>query len=426
MKLFCLLILTCSILQAGEWQSLFDGKTLGQWEARPGGKWEVVDGVIHGRQEKSEKRHGILLSKKEYSDFEITFKYKALEGNSGFYFRCTKVDHIYSVKGFQTEIDSTAKHSNGFYETLGRAWVVKPSKEKIAKVYKIKDWNELKLRAVGRHVVSYLNGQKMAELIHDKGNLKGYFGFQLHGSQKMDVQFKDIKILDLSKSTDVGRSFITSKIHNKKIPLPPIKMPLAEKDLMEKSKAPEKAVILFDGKNLDNWKNKNWKLIDGVMQSQKGSQYSTASFGSGHYHVEWRVVDNKSPGNSGVFINGLYEVQVFNSHNNRTKVYADGQAAAIYGQYPPAFNVCREPGQWEYFDIHFTAPVFENGKLIKKARMTVFHNGIRVHDDVELTGLTGHHKRPAYKKNVTQGPLKLQDHKDRVEYRNIWFLPKEK
>ena len=421
-----LLLASCATAEKSDWKPLFDGKTLEGWEALPGGEWSVIDRAIAGTQEKSEKRHGMLISKEQYSDFEVKLKYKAIKGNSGFYFRVEKVDHKVSVKGFQAEVDANGSGQGGLYETLGRAWVVKTKKEDVDKFYKKGEWNDMVVRAVGRHVLVTVNGVKTAELTNDKGNLKGYFGLQLHGSQDMEVYFKDIYIKDLSKAKHAGTSHMPEKIHDKELPLPPIKKGFPEEVLTKYAKAPEGAVILFDGSSLDNWKNKNWILKDGVMESNKGNQQSTLKLGSGRYHVEWKVVDIESPGNSGVYVHSLYEVQVFNSHNNRTKIYADGQTAAIYGQYPPAFNVSVEPGQWEFFDIDFTAPTFnEDGSVKTKAVMTVYHNGIRVHHNAELSGPTGHKSRPAYRKVPAEMPLLLQDHGNKVQYRNIWFQPKK-
>ena len=424
--LFGLLLASCATAEKSEWEALFDGKTLDGWGELPGGKWSVKDASICGTSMKSESRHGMLISNKEYTDFEVKMKYKAVSGNSGFYFRVEKVNHKVSVKGFQAEIDANGNGQGGLYETLGRGFVVKPKPEEIAKFFKKGEWNEMSVRAVGRHVVVTVNGVKTAELTNDKGNLKGHFGLQLHGGQDMEVYFKDLYIKDLSKAKHAGMSHMAPKIHDKELPLPPAKEGFPEEVLSKYSKAPEGAVILFDGSSLDNWKNKNWILKDGVMESNKGNQQSTLNLGSGRYHVEWRVVDKESPGNSGVYLHSLYEVQVFNSHNDRTKIYADGQAAAIYGQYPPAFNVCREPGQWEFFDIDFTAPAFnEDGTVKSKALITVYHNGIRVHDNAELSGPTGHYKRDPYKKAPAELPLLLQDHKNKVQYRNIWYLPKK-
>ena len=176
---------------------LFDGETLNGWEPLPGGEWTVIDGMIVGSQENTEKRHGMLLSEKQYGDFVVRLKYKSLEGNSGFYFRVQKVDHAVSVKGFQAEIDASGSDVGGLYETLGRAWVVQPKPEDVKKFYKHKDWNEMTVTAIGGNVTVTVNGVKTAELKNDPGAREGYFGLQLHGGQKMNVLFKDIAIKEM-------------------------------------------------------------------------------------------------------------------------------------------------------------------------------------------------------------------------------------
>ncbi len=176
---------------------LFDGKTLNGWSAMPGGKWEVKNGAILGTSPKSEKKHGILLSDKEYSDFIVRAKFRVHKGDSGFYFRAKKVKSSVNVNGFQVEVD-TSKETGGLYETGGRAWVNKPNKEAITKrKYIPGEWTNLELNASGRNISVKINGVICSELKNDKGNTKGYFGLQLHGGQEMKVEYKDILIKEL-------------------------------------------------------------------------------------------------------------------------------------------------------------------------------------------------------------------------------------
>jgi len=172
---------------------LFDGKTLNGWTPLPGGKWEVKDGVILGTAPKSERRHGMLLSKKQYKDFTIRLKFKTVSGCSGLYFRVEKTKSNVAVKGFQAEIDPTYE-TGGLYETGGRGWVVKPDPEKIKKFYKPGEWTTMEVTAKGRDVTVKVNGHVTAELKNDKGRTEGYFGMQMHGGQNMHVEFKDIEI----------------------------------------------------------------------------------------------------------------------------------------------------------------------------------------------------------------------------------------
>lgn len=184
-------------LAADGFVPLFDGKSLQGWKPLPGGTWEVRDGAIVGSQDSTESRHGILLSEKQYGDFVLRLTYKALDGNSGLYFRVQPVDHAVAVKGFQAEIDARGKDIGGLYETLGRAWVVQPKPEEVKKYYQENDWNQMTVTASGGDVTVTVNGVKTAELKNDPGAKKGHFGLQLHGGQKMHVMFKDIELKEL-------------------------------------------------------------------------------------------------------------------------------------------------------------------------------------------------------------------------------------
>jgi hypothetical protein len=196
-------------------------------------------------------------------------------------------------------------------------------------------------------------------------------------------------------------------------------------------KPPSDAIVLYDGKDLSHWvgmdgEETKWINGDGYFECVKGSGYirSKQGFGDVQLHVEWAAplpVEGKSQGrgNSGVFLMGLYEVQVLDSYDNLT--YADGQAGAVYGQYPPQVNAARPPGKWQSYDIVFRRPHFNSlGMLIKPARITVFHNGVLVQDNVELWGGTDWQKFKAYKIHPDKLPLSLQDHGNPVRFRNIW------
>ena len=132
------------------------------------------------------------------------------------------------------------------------------------------------------------------------------------------------------------------------------------------------------------------------------------------------VGEDQERGNSGVFLMGLYEIQVLDSYQSKT--YADGQASAVYAQFPPQVNASRAPGQWQAYDIIFHGPHFDkDGKVLRPARVTVLHNGVLAQDNVELSGPTGHHVRPPYKPTPDKLPLGLQDHGNPVRFRNIWI-----
>ena len=181
-----------------KWIALFDGKTLRGWSTIPGGTWTVEDGCIVGRSPKSESRHGLLISDKMFSDFEIRLQYKAVTGNSGFYFRVDKVNDLVGVHGFQAEIDPE-KDAGGLYETGGRTWVVKPRPDQVKKWQKQAQWNDMRVKARGRNITVWINNFKTAELKNDPGRLKGYIALQLHGGMDMHVLFRNIYVREMSK-----------------------------------------------------------------------------------------------------------------------------------------------------------------------------------------------------------------------------------
>lgn len=195
-QIIALLIITTTAALAADFKPLFDGKTLKGWTPVPGGKWEVKDGAIVGTSPKSERRHGILLTDKQYSDFIVKAKFRVYSGDSGFYFRAERVKSAVSVNGFQVEVD-TSQETGGLYETGGRAWVHRPTAAVIKKrKYKKGEWTDLELSAIGGHIVVKINGVISTELKNDKSRRKGHIGLQLHGGQKMHVEFKDILIME--------------------------------------------------------------------------------------------------------------------------------------------------------------------------------------------------------------------------------------
>ncbi len=197
---------------------------------------------------------------------------------------------------------------------------------------------------------------------------------------------------------------------------------------------PGDAVVLFDGRDLSKWQGPDgspapWKVENGYMEVvlETGSIRTREGFGDVQLHVEWAspasaAGEGQDRGNSGVYLMGLYEVQVLDSWNNET--YADGQAGALYGQQPPLANASLPPGEWQAYDIVFRRPRFDhNGALIQPARLTVFHNGVLVQDAVEMVGPTSWLKPGLYRNHPDRLPLQLQNHGHPVRYRNIWLRP---
>ncbi len=191
------------------------------------------------------------------------------------------------------------------------------------------------------------------------------------------------------------------------------------------SDPPADAVVLFGGEDLSQWKNgENWPVKNGIAYSGKGQIVSKAEFGDCQLHIEWSAPtpikgSSQGRGNSGVFLMGRYEIQVLDSYGNET--YHDGQAGAIYKQTPPAVNATRPPGQWNTYDIFWTAPRFDDdGSLKSPAYITAVHNGVLILNHFELKGDTPFNRPPEYKKHPEKGPIGLQDHGNPVRFRNIW------
>jgi hypothetical protein len=215
-------------------------------------------------------------------------------------------------------------------------------------------------------------------------------------------------------------------------PEPPIITPGTESTQERPGIPPSDAVVLFNGKDLSNWESLDggpakWTVGNGYFATtpNTGDIRTKAAFGDCQLHVEWATPNppkgkDQDRGNSGVFLHGLYEIQVLDSYDNVT--YADGEAAAVYGQYPPLVNAARKPGVWQIYDIVFHGPRFDaNGQLTRHANVTVFYNGVLVQDHVEIMGPTAHHERPPYKPTPEKLPLELQDHHHPVKYRNLWI-----
>lgn len=179
------------------WQPLWNGKDFDGWEPIGGGKWTIDNGTIHGTSVASEPRHGHLITAKSFTDFAVCLQYKAIQGNSGLYFRVEEGGTA-GVQGFQAEIDPQ-KDAGGLYETDGRGWVVQPSPEDVKSWFKPKEWNEMSVVALGKRIVVHVNGKRSAELRDDPGRSTGRIALQLHGGQDMDVMMKDIRIMDLSR-----------------------------------------------------------------------------------------------------------------------------------------------------------------------------------------------------------------------------------
>ena len=217
-------------------------------------------------------------------------------------------------------------------------------------------------------------------------------------------------------------------VHDPRRPHPPAVTPPSTPD-----GAPSDAVVLFDGRDLSHWTRAasggsepaRWKIESGYIEVVPGTGdiASREKFGDCQLHIEWATPpdvrgESQERGNSGVFLMGRYEIQVLDSYGNPT--YADGQAGAIYGQWPPLVNATRPPGQWQAYDIIFEAPRFQGEKLIRPAYVTVLLNGVLLHDHQQIMGPTVHRALAHYVAQPAEESLVLQDHGNPVRFRNIW------
>jgi hypothetical protein len=231
--------------------------------------------------------------------------------------------------------------------------------------------------------------------------------------------------------TETGRWMV----HDENRPAPPVITPGTGSTQDTAGTAPSDAVVLFDGTDLSNWTNAKgeptkWIVRDGYMESVKGAGdvRTRRQFGSCQLHVEFATPSivtgsGQGRGNSGVFLQGIYEIQVLDSYENKT--YPDGQCGALYGRAVPLVNASRKPGQWQTYDVIYHRPTFgQDGKVTRKAVFTVFHNGVLIHDHVELDGGTNWisaHAVTEYSAHADSGTLVLQDHENPVRFRNIWI-----
>jgi hypothetical protein len=223
-------------------------------------------------------------------------------------------------------------------------------------------------------------------------------------------------------------------VHDPNRPHPPVVTPGTQPGA-----APSDAVVLFDGRDLSHWRAvtlnttgytahpepPDWKVEGGSMEPVHGGRdiATREKFGDVQLHVEWYEPtgargSSQSRGNSGVFLQGLYEVQVLDSYQNPT--YADGQAGAIYGQWPPLVNAVRPPGEWQTYDIFFEAPRFDGAKLSEPACLTVVLNGVLVQNHRRAMGPTVYRQAAHYVPQPAEDSVVLQNHGSEVHFRNIW------
>jgi hypothetical protein len=363
-------------------EPLFDGKTLRGWHTLPGGKWEVKDGMIVGTSPKSESKHGLLVTNETFDDFTVRFKFRVLEGNSGFYFRSEPVEGSVGVHGFQAEVENS-QAAGGLYETGGRAWVAKPDPQLIDRVYRPKEWNEMSITAVGQDVTVRLNGHQTVQLQDDPGRTSGVMAMQLHGGMDMKVMFKDIEVRRETPSDDDQQGFVP----------------------------------MFNGEDLTGWQTTgNWKVLDDGLVTliprpgehgwQRYSAYLTTKRKYKNFVLDLEFKINEG-GNSGVFlrvddrldqVETGFEVQILDTHGKENPTNHD--CGGVIRAKAPSKNMAKPAGQWNRYIITCVGDQLE-----------VVLNGERI-IDMDLS------KSPL-KDRPEEGYIGFQDEAKRVWYRNV-------
>jgi hypothetical protein len=244
------------------------------------------------------------------------------------------------------------------------------------------------------------------------------------------IELDDARSIAPSSAAAVANGF---EVHDMNRPQPQVITPGETSTQEQPGTPPSDAIVLFDGKDLSHWKKEqgdappDWKVQGDHMEivPHSGSIVTRRQFADCQLHIEWLEPSasdktGQARGNSGIFLMGLYEMQVLDNYHNPT--YPDGAAGGIYGQYPPLVNAVRPPKKWQAYDIIFHAPKLEGGKVVKPATITALLNGVLVQDHMKLLGPTRHAELASYPANLpATGPLMLQDHGNPIQFRNIWI-----
>lgn len=460
------------------WTTLFNGRNLDGWSVHyasptPSGAppaaslFDVHNGVIHAYRDEqagTEQPNAFIVTDREYRDYKLSLEYRW--GDKKFPPRAQLVRdsgllyHVHRLRPADWPASTESQIQEG---DTGDTWAVSsqatstihPQTRRFAlpenggvpvtvghdgkferirhgKVNEYPGWNTLEIIVRGDSAVHIVNGVVNMRVSDLKAwDAAGSRWIKLdHGrialqAESAEVFFRNIKLRPLSKEDAAAPQPRTTELW---FPVPPKVTPGARHGA-----APSDAVVLFDGRNLDAWQsaaNGNaapWKIVDGelVIAPGTGDILTKQSFGDVQLHVEWRTPAlpadkvNQDRGNSGIFLQDVYEVQILDNFENQT--YVNGQAASIYKQYPPLVNATLPAEAWQTYDIIFTAPRFAaDGALLTPAHVTVLHNGVLVQNHVALRGGTTYIGAPSYRPHG-DAPIRLQDHSHEVRFRNIWL-----
>lgn len=389
-----------------KWTSLFDGKSLIGWHIRGGQASYHVDpeaNAIVGVT-KIGTPNTFLCSDKVYGDFILEYEFHVdPKMNSGVQIRSNPREEDGVVWGYQIEIDpSDRAWTAGIYEESGRGWL-NPLKDNLAaqKAFKQNAWNHVRIEAIGDSLKTFLNGVPAADL-KDGRTAAGFIGLQVHNTESeapLLVKWRNLRIQDLG------------------VPANAPELP-----------APGSRKLGYDAWTQGDGGCLKWVWDSGsevlATAPKTGGIESKENFNDFRMHLEFNLpilkdVEWGADGNSGVYIQGRYEVQIINSY---MKEATDQHCAAIYKVSPPSKNVALPPGEWQEFEIIFRAPRWnESGVKTENAYATVYWNGELVQDNVEIPGKTGS-GRP---EGVEAGPIVLQDHGSAVQFRAMKITPLE-
>jgi hypothetical protein len=416
--------------KAAGWKLLFDGKTTAGWRAFRGksmpDKWHVVDGALV-LQPRSGKQGGDIVTEDQYGSFDLKLEWKISPGgNSGIMYHVSESEAAPWFTGPEYQVLDNAKHADGRNPLTSAAScyaLYAPTKDSTRPVG---EWNQARIVVRGKHVEHWLNGEKVVSYEFD--------------SPDWNDRVKASKFKEMPKFGKEPKGYIDLQDHGDEVAYRNIKIrPLTEGEEKpgEGAKPPEGATVLFDGMDLSGWTRRsqklrtprppNWGVKEGYLEVSPGDGdiITKAKFGPDfQLHVEfWLPLMPKAKGqgraNSGVFLQGRYEIQVLDSYHNET--YANGACGALYGIIAPSKNANKPPEQWQTYDITLHAPrVDTDGKVIKKGHVTVVQNGETIIDHGEFDKVTG----GALDEKIGEpGPLLLQDHGCKVRFRNIWLKP---
>ena len=413
----------------GSWEPLFDGKTLTGWTQR-GGKavYKAEDGAIVGSSV-PDTPNSFLCTERVFENFVLELEFKVDPRlNSGVQIRShstpTYRDGV--VHGYQVEIDPSERaFSGGIYDESRRGWLYDlKSNEAARKAFKQNEWNTLRIVAAGDSIKTWLNGVPAADLA-DSMTHSGFIALQVHGTSEkepMQVRWRNIRLQNVGSNPE-------SAIRN---PQSAIGHP-ATTSSPAASRPAGPVVLLGDRGDLSEWVQDGrpegeirWTFKDGAIQvvPGTGSLITRRSFGDFRLYLEFNVSHDpaqpaENDGNSGVYLQRRYEIQILNSHGREATF---SECGAIYRTAAPASNASRPAGQWQSFDITFRAPRWDaSGTKTSNARVTVMHNGVKIHDDVEIPNKTG----AGQPESPADGAILLQDHGNAIQFRNIWIAPVE-